>query len=86
MIQSEKEKVFALDQKNQIVTYLTQELNSKANEMQNLNARIESFNATKEFNQKKFEAILASRELEYKNQLETLSSVNLQLGYLVELK
>lgn len=80
LIKSESDKEYILNQKNRIIAYLNQELNVKTNEIQSLNLRIQSFNASKQFDQKKFEDILKKKELDYKENIDTLVNTNMQLG------
>ncbi len=80
LIKSESDKEYILNQKNRIIAYLNQELNVKTNEIQSLNLRIQSFNASKQIDQKKIEDILKKKELAYKENIDTLVNTNMQLG------
>lgn len=77
---SENDKNFLLNQKNDIVAFLTKELEEKSNEILNLNSRISAFNASKQFCQDKFEKTLKEQETLYEEKLQTFCNLNLQLG------
>ena len=77
---SENDKNFLLNQKNDVVAFLTKELEEKSNEILNLNSRISAFNASKQFCQDKFEKTLKEQEILYEEKLQTFCNLNLQLG------
>lgn len=80
LAKSEAEKQFVLNQKNDIVAYLTRELKEKAQEVLNLNTKISSFNTANKYGKENLEKILKEQEKAYEENIQMLNNSNMQLG------
>ena len=83
LTKSEADKNFILNQKNNIVAYLTRELEEKAQEIVNLNLRISSFNVSNKYGQENLEKCLKEQENSYEGKIQMLNNSNMQLGLFV---
>ncbi len=83
MTKSEADKNFILTQKNNIVAYLTKELEEKAQEILNLNMRISSYNFSNKYGQENLDKCLKEQENLYEGKIQMLNNNIMQLGLLI---
>jgi hypothetical protein len=83
LTKSEADKNFILTQKNNIVAYLTKELEEKAQEILNLNMRISSYNFSNKYGQENLDKCLKEQENLYEGKIQMLNNNIMQLGLLI---